>query len=157
MKNNLMVRVIVWVFAMVGWPAFFMAVEPVLDVAPDRYQPMIGLSVVFLILGGWVIITYFCIGKKSSAVVVSIYFVIYVSPLPLFSSVYSDCGPDVSLWKCRWTCKSAEELWTLGVVDEYFVYRTSALDRFSYMPIEDFSALADMDKVYAAGGFCEFL
>ena len=132
-----------------------MAVDAEMNDSLVRYQPVIGLSVVFLILGGWVIITYFCIGKKSSAVVVSIYFVIYVSPLPLVFSVYHDCGPDVSLWKCRWTCKSAEELKTLDVVDEYFVYRTSALDRFSHMPIEDFSALADMEKVYAAGGFCE--
>ena len=144
LKNDPGGKAIVWVFVIVGWPLLLFTIgdgfrPDVVDLNAFYYAFWLSASF-WLILGGWVIITYLCIGKKSSAAVVLIYFAIYVSPLPMYFLASDwDCGP-ISSWECRWTCKTAQELKNLGAVD----------DNFS---VYDYGG-NDIRKVYDAGGLC---
>ena len=73
----------------------------------------------WLIVVGWIIVTYLYIGRKSGILLALISVIFYISPLPmyLFSSDW-DCG-SIPVWKCRWTCKSTAELIDLGIGHPY--------------------------------------
>ena len=66
----------------------------------------------WLLLGGWALITYFGIGWISVTVLVLVVG-IYVSPIPMWVKWDVDCG-SIPAWKCRWTCKDFQELKDLG-------------------------------------------
>ena len=66
----------------------------------------------WLLLGGWALITYFGIGWISVTVLVLVVG-IYVSPIPMWVKWDVDCG-SIPAWKCRWTCKDFKELKDLG-------------------------------------------
>ena len=94
---------------------------------------------IWLDLIGWIIITYLCIGKKSAAALVLIYVTFYISPLQMYAlTSQRDCGP-IPDWKCRWTCKSTDELIDLGIGHPY------VSTAFWW----------DNPDVIKAGGFCE--
>ena len=159
LKNSPVVKAIVWVVAMAGWPFLFLEIidwfddySYFLNETTGRYEldffsflyAIRRPAAISLLMAGWIIITYLCIGKKSSATVVVIYFAIYVSPLPMYLTSKWDCGP-IPEWKCRWTCKTVQELKNLGAVDDNFYVR-------DYGPIG--YGGNDMRKVYGAGGLC---
>ena len=122
-------RAILWIVLMIGWPVLLAMIgmwigkpsDPVtgrLDFDAFYFAYWLPTSI-WLDLGGWIIITYLCIGKKSAAALVLIYFVVYISPLQMYAfTSQRDCGP-IPDWKCRWTCKSTAELIDLGIGHPY--------------------------------------
>ena len=87
----------------------------------------------WLLLGGWALITYFGIGWISVTVLVLVVG-IYVSPIPMWVKWDVDCG-SIPAWKCRWTCKDFQELKDLGA------------DYYGNDP--------DFARVEEAGGLCQ--
>jgi len=113
---------------MIGWPMLLVAIGMSIDKPRDAVTGRLDLdsfyfvwlsASIWLDLIGWIIITYLCIGKKSAAVLVLIYVVFYISPLQMYVlTSQRDCGP-IPDWKCRWTCKSTDELIDLGIGHPY--------------------------------------
>ena len=127
---------------MIGWPMLLVKIQSWFGDPWDPVTNSLNLDSFYFVwvsasiwlgLVGWIFITYLCIGKKSAIVLVMIYVAIYVSPLPMYLASDWDCGP-IPEWKCRWTCKSIEELTELGISHDYW---------------------AGNPDVIKAGGFCE--
>ena len=118
-------RAVLWVVLMIGWPLLVLTigdwfVEPQYELTGrldrDSFYSVVWLPASrFLVVAGWMFITYFCIGKKSAVVLALVWLVFYISPLPMYlGSSHWDCG-SIPVWKCRWTCKSTSELIDLGI------------------------------------------
>ena len=141
LKKKSVLKAIAWLPAMVAWPVLIGVIEGWtrrygID-TDSLYYLVFFRHAKWLNLIGWIIITYLCIGKKSAVALVVLSVVVYVSPLGMSS--FRDCGsiPD---WKCRWTCKSAEELIELGIGHRYI---SNAFWQ-------------DNPDVVKAGGFCGY-
>ena len=115
---------------MAGWPLLLLTIggwfhkdslnETTGGIDLDSFYYSVWLpALIWLFMAGWIIITYLCIGKKNVVALILVCVAIYVSPLPMYAASDWECGP-IPEWKCRWTCKSVEELKELGIGHDYW-------------------------------------